>query len=1091
MKSTFIFFSKILITTIMLAIAFNSFAQNDSIIIPNHKEKSLLKSSMFSDFRFRSIGPAYMSGRIADIAVNPKNNSEYYIAAAAGNVWKTNNNGTTFSPIFDNYGSYSIADVEIDPNNQNVVWVATGEYNSQRAIGYGDGIYLSKNRGKSFKNMGLKNSEHIGRIAIDPRNSDIYVAAQGPLWGAGGDRGIFKSSDMGATWDTLFTISENTGFTDIVIDSKNPDVLYAASYQRRRRVYTLIDGGVESAIYKSIDAGKTWNKLTSGLPAGQVGRIGLAISPVNTDYVYAIIEGTNGSGGFYRTTDRGESWTKMNSYVSTSPQYYNRIYCDPKDKNKVFSMDTYSQYTTNGGKTWTKLGLKDKHVDDHTIWIDPNNENHLIIGGDGGLYETYDMSVNWRHVSNLPIVQFYRVDVDNNKPFYNIAGGTQDNHSLYGPSQTICKDGILEGDWTVTQGGDGFFSVFDTIDTNIMYAESQYGGLSRFDKQSNETVYIQPLPPEGEAYRWNWNAPLKISSFDNKRLYFCANKVFRSDDRGNSWKEISPDLTQDMDRNQLEVMGKIQPIDAVAKNASTSIFGNIVAFDESPLNENVLYVGTDDGLIHMTKDGGENWRNINNFELIPEMTYVSCVFASQHNENIVYAAFDGRKNNDLKPYLLKSLDKGKSWFDITTNLPEKGTVYSIVEDYKEKQLLFCGTEFGVYYSINGGGKWIKLSSGIPTIAVRDIKIQKNEDDLVLATFGRGFYILDDISLLRKITEKTLKKDNILFPVKDAYIYSQTSKKYGQGSTVHTGKNPEYGAVFTYYMKDKIKSKKDYRLEAEKEAKKNNTEIDYPTFDVLREEADEIKPYLMFTIKNDKDEVVRRLKRPATSGLHRFNWGLRRFNMYPVLKAGSPMHYKQTGGIPVAPGTYTITMSKVINGMEMPVVAPQAFDLKRLDNLTLPATNPIALEKFKKEAAEVYGVTVGLTQYVNGMLKNVKALRTALLNSGAVTQEDIMRADGYIYDLREIKRQLTGNEIISKLEEGQEPSLNKRIYAVTYGVYHGSDATKTLKDNLKIVRFKVALLIKEIEPIVLELQLLEKRANNVGSPWSPGRLPSFK
>ncbi len=1054
------------------------------------QEKSLIKSSTFSAFKFRSIGPAYASGRIADIEVNPENHSQFYIAAAAGHVWKTDNAGTTFYPVFDNYGSYSIADIAVDPNNTNVVWVATGEYNSQRAIGYGDGIYVSQDGGKSFKNVGLKKTEHIGRIIIDPRNSDVYVAAQGPLWGPGGERGIFKTSDMGQTWDTLITISENTGFTDIVFDPRNPNVLYAASYQRRRRVYTLINGGPESAIYKSVDAGKTWKKLTSGLPRGDVGRIGLAISPVNPDYVYAIIEGTDGSGGFFRTTDRGASWKKMSSYVSNSPQYYNRIYCDPKDKNIVYSMDTYSQYTLDGGKTWKKFGLSNKHVDDHAIWIDPDNRNHFLIGSDGGLYETFDFGNTWRHSPNLPITQFYRVAVDNAKPFYNVAGGTQDNNSCIGPSQTICRDGILKGDWKVTQGGDGFFSAVDPENPNIVYAESQYGGMVRYDKQSGERVYIQPLPPKDEAYRWNWNAPFKISKFDNKRLYFCANKVFRSDDRGNSWKVISPDLTRQLNRNELKVMGKIQPVDAVAKNASTSIFGNITAFDESPVNEKLLYVGTDDGLIQITEDGGKTWRKISKFRDVPEMTYVSCIFASQHDENIVYVAFDGRKDNNLKPYLLKSMDKGKTWFEIVTDLPEKGTVYSIVEDPVEKQLLFVGTEFGLYFSNNGGGRWIKLSSGLPTIAVRDIKIQKREDDLVIATFGRGFYILDDFSLLRKITEKTLKKDNILFPVKDAYIYSLTSKKYGQGSTVFTGKNPEYGVTFTYYIKDKIKTKKDYRLEAEKSAKENNAEINFPSFDILREEADEIKPYLMFTITNEKGEIVRRIKRSAAPGLQKFNWGLRRFNMYPVTDGNSPMHNRQTGGIPVPPGKYTVSMSKIVNGIETKIGEPQSFNLRLLGNLTLPAQDPIALENFKKEAAKVYGVTAGLTKWNKEMDKNVKALRTALLNGAGSTAEDIMRADDIISELREMNRKLNGDEIIDKLNESQPPNLNWRISAVTYGAYHGSDATQTLKDNLKIVKDGVTELIKEAKVLEQKLQLLEKRANEAGSPWSPGRIPDF-
>jgi photosystem II stability/assembly factor-like uncharacterized protein len=1057
----------------------------------NGDDNSILKSSTYSAFKFRSIGPSYCSGRIADIEVNPYNHKEYYVAVAAGNVWKTSNAGITFQPIFDKYGSYSTADVAIDPNNTNIVWVGTGEYNSQRAIGYGDGVYLSIDGGNSFKNVGLKKTEHIGRIIIDPRNSHVYVAAQGPLWGPGGERGLYKTTDMGQTWDTLYTISENTGFTDIVMDPRNPDVLYAASYQRRRRVFTLINGGPESAIYKSVDAGKTWEKLTKGLPSGQVGRIGLAISPADPDYVYAIIEGTNGSGGVFRTTNKGATWNKMNSYVSQSPQYYNRLFCDPKDRDKVFSMDTYTQFTLDGGKTWKRLGLKDRHVDDHALWIDPDDSDHLIIGGDGGIYETFDHGADWRHSPNLPVVQFYRVAIDNAEPFYNVAGGTQDNNSMVGPSQTICKDGILKDDWTVTQGGDGFFGGFDTENPNIMYAESQYGGLVRFDRISKERVYIQPLPPEGEAYRWNWNAPFKVSNHDHKRLYFAANKLFRSDDRGNSWKVISPDLTRQLNRNELKVMGIIQPVDAVAKNASTSIFGNIVAFDESPINEKLLIVGTDDGLIQITQDGGENWRKIENIRGIPNMTYVSCVFASQHDENVIYATFDGRKNNDLRPYIMKSMDKGATWFEITTNLPDRGTVYSIAEDPVEPQLLFAGTEFGFYFSINGGGKWIELSHGLPTTAVRDIKIHKNEDDIVIATFGRGFYVLDDYSLIRKISEKSLKNDHILYPVKDAWLYSQSSKKYGQGSTVFTGQNPPFGAIITYYLKDKIKTKKDYRLEAEKEAKDKGIDIPFPDFDILREEADEIPPYLMFTIRNSDGDIVRRIKRNATPGVHRFNWGLRRFNMYPVTEGGSPMHNKQTGGIPVPPGQYFVQMSKVVNGIETILGEQQIFTVKRLNNLSLPAEDPIALEKFKKEAAEVYGITVGLTRYVDGMLKNLKALRTALINGGGSTWEDMMRVDEYIAEYRDMKRLLSGDEIIEKLNENQTPDLNWRISAVTYGAYHGSDATQTLKDNLQFVKIEVKALIEDAKVLEKKVQLLEESANNAGSPWSPGRIPEFK
>jgi len=767
-----------------------------------------LSSSTFTDLKFRSIGPAFTSGRIADLAINPNDSSEYYVAAAAGNVWKTVNSGVTWTPIFDKYGAWSIADVEIDPNNPFVIWVGTGEYNSQRAIGYGDGIYRSEDGGKSWKNMGLTKSMHIGRIAIDPRNSYVYVAVQGPLWGSGGERGLFKSTDNGKSWNAILTVSKDTGITDIIMDPRNPDILYAAAYQRRRHVYTLIDGGPESGIYKSTDAGKTWNKLKSGLPSNDVGRIGLTISPVNPDVVYAIIEAEGDSGGFFRSINRGATWKKQNKYVSRSPQYYNRIFADPKDVDKVYSLDTVTKVTTDGGKTWKALGNKNRHVDDHALWIDPQDTRHLLIGGDGGIYETFDSGKNWLFKCNLPVTQFYRVSLDNALPFYNVYGGTQDNNSMGGPSRTISSDGIVNSDWFVTRGGDGFESQVDPKDPNIIYAQMQYGGLVRYDRRSGESIDIKPREGKGEAYRWNWNSPLIISPHSHTRLYFGANILFRSDDRGNTWKKVSGDLTRQLDRNKLPVMGKIQHPDAVAKSASTSLFGNITALSESPLKEGLIYVGTDDGLIQVTLDGGKNWEKIDKFPGVPNMTYVSFLYASLHDVNVVYAAFDGRKNNDLKPYLLKSSDQGKTWSLITGNLPKRGTIYTIAQDHEKANLLFTGNEFAAYFTLDEGKKWIQLKGGLPTTQIRDIEIQRRENDLVLATFGRGFYILDNYTPLRELAsqngEQILEKEAHLFSIKDAVMFILSEERYGQGETYFKGDNPQLGATFTYYLKKSIK-----------------------------------------------------------------------------------------------------------------------------------------------------------------------------------------------------------------------------------------------------------------------------------------------
>ncbi|UCG27280.1 MAG: hypothetical protein JSV24_09925, partial [Bacteroidales bacterium] len=918
---------------------------------------SKLSSSTFSGLKFRSIGPAFTSGRIGDFAVNPDNHSEYYVAVASGNIWKTTNNGTTWQPIFDNYGSYSIGCIVMDPTNHHVIWAGTGENNSQRALGYGDGVYKSIDGGKSWKNMGLKTSRHIGEILIDPRNSDVvYVAAEGSVWGPGGERGLYKTTDGGKTWEAVLTISEHTGVSDMVMDPRDPDVIYAASHQRRRHVFTKIDGGPESAIYKTTDGGKNWEKLRSGLPGGDVGAIGLAISPVNPDYVYAIIEAAGSSGGFFRTVNRGATWEKMSSHVSGSPQYYNELFCDPENVDKVYSVETITQVTVDGGKTWTALGNNARHVDDHALWIDPDDTDHLIIGGDGGIYETYDAGKNYIFKSNLPVTQFYRVAVDTDYPFYNVYGGTQDNNSMGGPSRNTSTFGVVNDDWFVTNGGDGFWTQIDPADPNIIFAESQYGGLVRYDKKTGERTRITPAPREGEyTYKWNWNAPLIISPHSNTRLYFGGNKLFRSDDRGDSWQVISEDLTRQIDRNTLPVMGKVWSVDAVAKNASTSLYGTIVALDESSLKEDLIYVGTDDGLIQVTEDAGGSWRKIESFPGIPDMTYVSHIMASRHNSNVVYASFDNRKRNDFKPYILKSSDKGHTWTSISNNLPENGTVHCIAQDKEKENLLFVGTEFGFFFSIDGGKEWVQLKSGLPTIPVRHIVTQERETDLVLATFGRGFYILDDYSPLRNFTPEILEKDAMIFPVKDALMFVQAGGKYGQGSTYFGAENPPYGATITYYLKEGIKSLKQLRQEKEKELIRQGRPVPYPSWDELRAEDNEEPSYLIFTIEDSNGNVVNNLTRKAGKGINRMIWDLEYQIPGPVnTEEFNPAGRDGRGSFHVLPGTYRVSIAKSVRGEINELAGPVEFNVVPLNNTSLPVSDDRRKEivEFQKKAAEL-------------------------------------------------------------------------------------------------------------------------------------------
>ena len=688
--------------------------------------------------------------------------------------------------------------------------------------------------------MGLEKSEHVGAFVVDPRDSDVvYVAAQGPLWSPGGDRGLYKTTDGGKTWTRILEISENTGVSEVHMDPRDPDVLYASAWQRRRHVWTFLGGGPESALYKSTDAGATWTKITAGLPSGDVGRIGLCVSPVDSDYVYAIIEATGDAGGFFRSTDRGGSFQKRGGY-NTSGNYYAEIMCDPFDRDRVYAMDVWAQVTHDGGATWGRLGELHKHVDNHALWVDPGDPDHYLNGNDGGVYESWDRAKTWHYKTNLPVTQFYKVALDNDLPFYNVYGGTQDNFSLGGPSRTTSQHGIVNEDWVITNGGDGFESQVDPTNPDIVYAQSQYGGLVRYDRKSGEIVPIQPQPGLGEpGLRWQWDAPLLISPHSPTRLWFAANKLFRSDDRGDSWRVVSPDLTRQLDRNTFPIMGKVWSMDAVAKNQSTSIYGNIVTVDESPAREGLLYVGTDDGLVQVSEDASGGWRTVERFPGVPERTYVNMVLASRHAAGTVYAAFNNHKNGDFKPYLLKSTDQGRSWTSIASDLPQRGSVYAIAEDPEVPELLFAGTEFGVYFTRDGGAHWVELTGGgFPTIAVRDLAIHARENDLVLATFGRGFWVLDDYAPLRTATSDVLAKEAHVFPVRDAQIYVPSrrlglSNKSFQGESYFTAKNPPFGALITFWLKDDVQTLKARRQEAEKKATEAGQPVTYPSFEAMR------------------------------------------------------------------------------------------------------------------------------------------------------------------------------------------------------------------------------------------------------------------
>jgi photosystem II stability/assembly factor-like uncharacterized protein len=1056
-----------------------------------------LKSSTFGGMQWRSIGPAFTSGRIADFAVNPANSSEWFVAAASGHVWKTTNNGTTFDPVFDGQRSYSIGVVVMDPNNSSVVWVGTGENNHQRALGYGDGVYKSSDGGKSWKNMGLKNSEHIGKILIDPRNSDVvYVAAEGSAWGPGGDRGLYKTTDGGKTWTKILEISENTGVNNILLDPRNPDILYASSEQRRRHVFTKIGGGPETALYKSTDAGLTWDKMKSGLPGAEMGGIGMAISPVNPDYIYAIIEAAGDAGGFFRSTNRGASWQKMSDHFAQG-QYYNEIYCDPKDVDKVYSVETVTQLTEDGGKTWRPLGNNKRHVDDHALWIDPSDTRHFLIGGDGGVYESYDGGKEFMFKSNLPVTQFYRVQVDNSSPFYYIYGGTQDNNSFGGPSRNTTGSGVVSDEWFVTCGGDGFWSQIDPVDPNIVYSESQYGGMVRYDRRSLEALDIRPEPRKDElTYRWNWNTPLILSPHSPTRLYCAANKVFRSDDRGNTWQVISEDLTAQIDRNTWPVMGKYWSYDAVAKDVSTSLYGTIVSLDESPVKESLLYAGTDDGLIQVTDDGGKSWYKTDKFPGLPENTYVSDLLASSFDENVVYAAFDNTLRDDFKPYLFKSTDKGHSWISITANLPKDETIHSIQQDYINPDLIFVGTEFSFYFSNDGGKIWVQLKNGMPSVPVRDIAVQKRESDLVLATFGRGFYVMDDYSPLRLVNKDILSKDAWIFPVKDALMYIPGDTKYGQGSTYFIAKNPDFGAVFTYYLKDVPKSLKDIRQEKESKLFEKGERIPQPTDKELRAEREEVAAYLTFTITDESGNEICRINKAPSSGINRMNWDLRYRDYSPVGGGEKYDPFAASGsGIPVMPGKYIVSLTMTVHDSVKQLAGPVPFNAVTLSNATLPASDRAALADFQKKVAELTRVMTGTEQYAEDLLKRSYALQDALNAVPGNHAELRTRIAAVSRQMEDVM--LKFNNKSNKPSDEENPpapvTLYSRLYKMAWTHWGSTSApTQTQKDAYQILMAEFPPVYDQIKRIgETDLRLLEQEVEKLGAPATPGRLPEWK
>ena len=841
--------------------------------VAQDKGPAKVDETVLKNLRWRSIGPAIMGGRIDDIAVVESNPNIFYVGAATGGVWKTVNNGTTFEPIFDEQGSTSIGDIAIAPSDPSIIWVGTGEPNNRQSSSWGDGIYRSLDAGKTWKNMGLSDSRHIGRIVVDPHNPDIvYVAVVGHLWGPNKERGVYKTSDGGKTWTNVLFINEDTGVIDIAMDRQSPMTLYAAAYQRRRTGFGFNGGGPGSAIYKTIDGGANWKKLTTDLPEGPTGRIGIDIYRSNPNIVYAIIE--NAKGGVFRSEDRGEHWRKM-SDTDSRPMYYSQIRIDPNNDQRIWQLAAPMFVSDDGGKTWVSNVVGRIHGDFHAMWIDPKDSNHMFAGSDGGIHESYDRGRSWDFINTIPLGQFYEISVDNQKPFW-VYGGLQDNGSWSGPSGTLNTEGITNDDWFRIGGGDGFYTVVDTTDPSIMYVESQQGFVARLEMKTSEQKSIKPQAPPGEKeYRFDWNSPIVISPHNNHTIYFAGNRVFRSTDRGNTWTR-SDDLSRNEDRDKKPIMGVLPDKTMLSRHDGQETSGQVVTLAESPIKEGLLYAGTDDGNLQISQDGAKTWKNLTGkVKGVPDRTYVSRVVPSRYAEGTVYATFDGHRGDDVGTYVFVSTDYGEIWKSLKGNLPAGVTCRVIREHPRNQNLLFLGTEFGAYVSFDRGAHWTRMKGNLPLVRVDDIQIQPRDNALVLATHGRSIWVLDDLTPLEKITEGTLSEAVHLFDIGPATHFRLYNRKADTGHKWFMAPNPPYGAVINYYLKDK------------------------PTDDVK------------VTISDNGGKTVRELTGAKESGMGRVVWDLRMAGPEPTPTPGAPGgggFFAPQAGPRVVPGEYNVKLA---------------------------------------------------------------------------------------------------------------------------------------------------------------------------------------
>ncbi len=1067
--------------------------------------ESLWSAERFAGLELRSIGPALMSGRIADIAIHSKDDNLWYVAVGSGGVWKTGNAGVTWTPVFDDQTSYSIGCVAIDPRDPEVVWVGTGENVGGRHVGYGDGIYRSGDGGATWVRKGLEKSEHISKILIHPEDSGkLWVAVQGPLWSKGGERGVFLTTDGGATWQRVLGDEEWVGATDLAIDPRDPDRLYAATWQRHRNVAAYMGGGPGTALHRSVDGGLSWQKLTEGLPEGPMGKIGLAISPQDPDVLYAAIELDRRTGAVYRSSDRGASWEKRSEAVSggTGPHYYQELYASPHEFDRIYLADVRVQVSGDGGKTFERMKEESKHSDNHAMAFRADDPDYLLVGTDGGLYESFDAAENWRFMANLPVTQFYKMAVDDAEPFYKVYGGTQDNATQVGPSRTDNVHGIQNSDWGIILDWDGHQPATEPGNPDIVYAERQEGHLARVDRTTGEIVDIQPQPGPGEGpERYNWDAPILISPHQATRLYFASQRVWRSDDRGDSWAAISGDLTRNQQRLALPIMGQTQSWDNAWDISAMSTYNTITSLAESPLEEGLIYAGTDDGLIQVTEPDGRThadgqWRAIEVGSLpeVPATAFVNDIKADLFDADTVYVALDNHKFGELQPHLLRSTDRGRRWTSMRGNLPERTLVWRLVQDHVREELFFAATEFGIYFTVDAGRRWTELEGGVPTISFRDLAIQRRENDLVGASFGRSFYILDDFSPLREVSGGQLEQEATLFAPRDAWWYFPRPHlafepgRGDQGAAHYVAPNPPFGAVITYYLKDDLKTREAARQEQEKAARSTQEAVAFPGWEAVEQERREPEPGIWLIVRDAEGRVVRRLSGPTEAGFHRVAWDLR----YPTPNAVEltppppPLWGEPPRGLMVAPGSYQVALAVQAGGETRMLSEPRRFEVTPLRSGALEAANPEEVAAFwrRYEAAvrEHTAMQVTLTR----LMRKVERMARVIEHSRA----DVLELDPRFHQLRSAALELEGrlNGQRSKGEPGEKVPLTvgDRIFAVSRGVGQSTyGPTASHRQSLEIATTEMAGLREALERYQAGLSELAGELIAAGAPWIEG------